>query len=476
MALHGTLDTFSLADLLQWLEINGLSGRVTLHHGDERRTIDLKRGSIVFVSSSRHDERLGIFLKKKGLLTEETIYDILAENFTTGKNMTRIIIDRKLLTRAQLAEAIESLAIQVLLDLFHWRDATFEFDPKVKTEDILRVQLSLRGQVMAFHGAKSIDDSRRIAIPKTSAQKEQPFVDSHFTPEALAETFFKILEETSAEGLEPAIMKARFGQFHRFSESLRKKLKAPFRVLPVFDDTAALMRAALERGGEPDHLIQIAALDQGLTLNLLFLANALRGPSEPKAGTPSEAAEAIGPGPLVTFFDHLSRSQTIDASQSDRLERIFRRASLTTAVAASMLAGYLGVDPELGYALGLLELMGGYDVLKLVLDSDFEPGPFRAGVLNEYRPLYGQVLAQKLNLPEPLVDIFGATGDVTSESSTPLQLIFFAKQLIPTERIGREFTSDDPELADIYSTLAGLPNLVPAITSEIERVRQIVNV
>ncbi|HYN44260.1 MAG TPA: DUF4388 domain-containing protein, partial [Thermoanaerobaculia bacterium] len=42
--LNGTLDTFSLADLLQWLEINRLSGRVSISRGEDRRTIDLKDG------------------------------------------------------------------------------------------------------------------------------------------------------------------------------------------------------------------------------------------------------------------------------------------------------------------------------------------------------------------------------------------------------------------------------------------------
>ena len=58
--LSGNLDTFSLADLLQWLEINGLSGRVTVCRGEVLRTIDLKGGAIVFVSSSLPKERLGV--------------------------------------------------------------------------------------------------------------------------------------------------------------------------------------------------------------------------------------------------------------------------------------------------------------------------------------------------------------------------------------------------------------------------------
>jgi len=97
--LTGNLDTFSLADLLQWLEINALSGRVKLRRGDVVRTIDLKEGAIVFVSSSRPGERLGVFLAKRLILPETAVYELLAESFATGRNLTRLILERELLTR-----------------------------------------------------------------------------------------------------------------------------------------------------------------------------------------------------------------------------------------------------------------------------------------------------------------------------------------------------------------------------------------
>jgi len=97
--LNGNLDTFSLADLLQWLEINALSGRVTVTRGDVRRTIDFKRGAIVYVSSNRPDERLGFFLANRYLLPEPVVYELLAENFMTGAYLTRLVLDKELLSR-----------------------------------------------------------------------------------------------------------------------------------------------------------------------------------------------------------------------------------------------------------------------------------------------------------------------------------------------------------------------------------------
>ena len=103
---------------------------------------------------------------------------------------------------------------------------------------------------------------------------------------------------------------------------------------------------------------------------------------------------------------------------------------------------------------------------------DFLPGPFRAGVLDAFRPLYGRTLARKLNLPEEHVELFGSTGRVTTRSSPTEQLIFFSRLHAPTERIGRDFTSEDPELADRYAALTHDSEVVPEIERDISRLRE----
>lgn len=473
--LSGNLDTFSLADLLQWLEINGLSGRVTVTRGDVRRTIDLKAGAIVYVSSTRPDERLGVFLASRSLLPEAVVYELLAENFVTGRNLTRIILDRAALTREQLAEAVEGLAIQVLLDLFHWSGAVFEFDPTVKAEDILRVQLSLRGQVLAFHGAKSIDDSARIRLSeRTDPDFLSPWT-AEFTLQALAATFWTLIEGLPPEAAGAESIRDRFTVFHRFAEQLRDRLAEPFRPFPIFDDTGLMLQHALAGGAEAEHFVRIAALDPFLTADLLYLANALKLERKGLAETAREAAEAIGEPALRSYLQLLSAPATPKTASSDRLERAVRRTALSTAVAASSLAAPVGLDAEVAYTLGLVEPLGAYDPLKLVLATDFEPGPFRASVLNEYRTVHGRVLARKLNLPRAHAALLGSSGRVSQESPAAEQLIFFAKRLFPNERIGREFESDDPVLLERFDELTRDPALASSVAEGAAALRELLN-
>ncbi|HTS00964.1 MAG TPA: DUF4388 domain-containing protein, partial [Thermoanaerobaculia bacterium] len=391
--LSGNLDTFSLADLLQWLEINALSGRVTVWRGEVVRTIDLKGGAIVFVSSSVPHERLGIFLTRRKVLTEAVVFELLAESFATGRNLTRLILERGLLPREKLAEAVEGLAMKVLLDLFHWAGASFEFDPLFKIEDLIRIHLSLRGQVLAFHGAKSVDDSRVNVGAAAGSDETGARWEREFRPEVLAAMFWEILEGLPGDALPAAQLRDSFQGFTSFANRVHKRLREPARLFPVYDDTGVMLRTALDEGADPERIVQIAALDPFFTIDLLYLANALRTEAAELVRTSREAAGVIGPSALRRFASLLADAGSPKVPSEEKMERVVRRAALSTAVAASHLAEGTEIPREEAYTLGLLEPLGSYELLKLLIAVPFPPGPIRIGALSRFRAAAGRVLA-----------------------------------------------------------------------------------
>ncbi len=146
---------------------------------------------------------------------------------------------------------------------------------------------------------------------------------------------------------------------------------------------------------------------------------------------------------------------------------------MSTAVAASHVAPSFGEDPGRAWSLALLEPVGGYELLKLLFTEDFEPGPFRAATLAWYRAASGRALARKLNLPGAFADVLGSDGQVSSRSSVAEQLVFFAKQMVAAEQVGREWTSDDPELADRYASLAVDDELAGRIGRDVSALREL---
>src|SRR5712692_1717934 len=117
---RGRLEVFGLADLLQWMELNRRSGRLTISRGADRRTLDWINGELNYVSGSLPRHRLGIHLLRTGALPAGILYEML-----------------------------------------EWRDARFEYDPAFPVQRILRISLSMRGQALAFQGVKNLDDTAR---------------------------------------------------------------------------------------------------------------------------------------------------------------------------------------------------------------------------------------------------------------------------------------------------------------------------
>jgi len=55
------------------------------------------------------------------------------------------------------------------------------------------------------------------------------------------------------------------------------------------------------------------------------------------------------------------------------MEAVVRRSALSTAVAASHMAASQEFSPDEAYTLGLVEALGAYDLLKLLINIPFPP-------------------------------------------------------------------------------------------------------
>jgi hypothetical protein len=426
---QGHLSTFGFADLLQWMEMNRRSGRLTLMRGKDRRVVDWKDGEIAYVSGSHPRDRLGVFLNRIGAIPTPTLHALLARNFTSGTNLTRLILEDRHDTLAGLSRRAEELARRILFEVFEWRDGVFRYDPYSPVEKILRIRLKLRPQALAFQAVKRIDDARR--------HRRRPgprgFREALFEQDELDLRFWKVLERVGTL-VEPEEGRRRLRQHREFADRLRRRLGRIESLRPVHEDSAALLRELLKR--EPFELsaiTPIAALDAFLALDLLVLANSLVVDRRRSVATTDDALDRLGRFPVAVLVERLAASEFPRAAQGDRAAAVVRRASIAAAVAAEALAPDFGVSPQRAYALGLLHTVPYADLLAVVEDMGLGPGPFRAALIEAHRPLVGRLRAESWSLPS---DLEGVLTDDGTDARPASALVRAARAALPDCALG----------------------------------------
>jgi HD-like signal output (HDOD) protein len=426
---EGQLSTFGFADLLQWMELNRRSGRLTVMRGRHRRVVDWKDGQIAYVSGSEPRDRLGVFLSRTGAIPVATLHALLAHNFTSGTNLTRLILDGRHDTLLGLSRRVEELARRLLFEVFEWRDAVFRYDPYFAVEKILRIRLQLRPQALAFQAVKRIDDARRH--PRRPAPTG--FRGALFERDELDRRFWDVVER-AGDPLDPQGGRSRFGQLRAFADGLRRRLGRIESLRPVHEDSAVLLRELLRRKTlEPTAIGPIAALDPFLTLDLLVLANSLVVNRRRSVATAAEAINRLGPGPVTALVHRLVDSDFPRVPQEDRAGQAVRRASVAAAVAASRRAPEFGISPERAYSLGLLHTLPYADLLAAVEEMELPPGRFRAAMIEIYRPLVGRLRAEGWSLPADLEVVL--TDDGTNERPAAA-LVRAARATLPECALG----------------------------------------
>lgn len=429
---RGRLEVFGLADLLQWMELNRRTGRLTLTQGRDRRVLDWRAGELVYVSGSLPRHRLGVHLLRSGALQAAKLYELLARNFTTQENLTRIILDGGHDTLDGLSLRVEELARRLLFEMFEWREAHFEYNPEHRVQPILRIGLNLRGQALAFQGAKEFDDTRRGRARRDRLDVEDRW-NLTFRRSDTDERFWEALERVG-EPMDASETRELYHAFLLLTDRVRERATGNVTMRPVHEDTAELLSELLRKSPvDPAAVVPIAALDPYLTLDLLILANALSVDRENSVGSVPDAIERLGERAVTVLIDRLSAPDFPRVPEDDAPALALRRASVAAAVASGRYAERFGNTRERGYTLGLLHTVAYADLFDIVRSMDFPAGDFRAAALEVYRPALGVARAESWSLP---LDFQAVLSDDGTDTSGAAALVRVARSVMPGCALG----------------------------------------
>jgi HD-like signal output (HDOD) protein len=393
-----------------------------------------------------------VHLLRSGALPAATLYDLLARNFTSDMNLTRLILEGGHDTHDGLSLRVEELARRLLFEMFGWHEADFDYDAHFRVQPILRIGLTMRGQALAFQGVKNLDDTERRRPRRKRPEAE--IWDSPFEPKETEERFWDLLERAE-HAIAPDDARKLSRVFHEFVDRVRAVAERNVSMRPVFEDTAVMLGELLKKGAvDPASVIPIAALDPYLTLDLLILANALSVDRDNAVGTAPDAIERLGARAVTVLIDRLTSTDFHRISESDGAARALRRASVAAAVAAGRYAERYGTTRERAYTLGLLHTVCHAELFEVFRAIDFPSGAFRAAALDAYRTTLGVRLSETWSLPPDFESVISDDGRDPSEAAS---LVRTARATVPACAIGATNSdSVDPLLTDEISAEVNL--------------------
>ena len=130
MSLRGSLSTMSAEDVLDWIARRKIAAPLTFERRGLVRSLVVEDGSIVWASSNRRDEQLGVILVRSGLVAERALADALEARSETGVPLGKVLLMSGLITEPDLVEILATKIRETVTDVITWHDGQFDVIPR----------------------------------------------------------------------------------------------------------------------------------------------------------------------------------------------------------------------------------------------------------------------------------------------------------------------------------------------------------
>src|SRR5258706_12604166 len=125
MAIHGTLTTMSVPDLLQFVASGRKAGTLKFARGKIVKQIYFESGLIVGSQTNDPKEYLGQVLIHYGKIDEQGLQSAMEAQRQTGGKLGEILVAQGLLQTTDVLEILRIRTLDIIYDLFLWQEADF---------------------------------------------------------------------------------------------------------------------------------------------------------------------------------------------------------------------------------------------------------------------------------------------------------------------------------------------------------------
>lgn len=161
MALAGNLQTASLENILQMLQMNNSTGELVLVRNTRRIGIFFIDGAIVYCHSNMPIHSIEELLVKRKQLNHGEMQTNLALQRQSGKDLLAILLENGVLSRRECVDLLEFQSTQIIFEAVGWEEGTFCFEENRKPDSTV-ILVSRNPIDLVLEGLRLIDEWREI--------------------------------------------------------------------------------------------------------------------------------------------------------------------------------------------------------------------------------------------------------------------------------------------------------------------------
>jgi|GEM_PF-1698967 len=393
--IRGELDHLHLGDLLQWLQMGNLTGRLTFNGTGRERRIDFLDGRVVFVSSQVPGERLASWLAGEGHAHPAELRSCLAVSLLRRTLFTDVLLERSVVEPEILRAAIKELAETIATRLMLSPKLSFTFDDQFPVKDLLGLELGIDPHQLLFEAARRSDEG---GVP---ADLEEDLV-LPFAGSAFDTFFWTVLREglTPQSPLDGEELNDLRGRLQEIASTLGQWLDTTPGLVPLPECQSVEVEEAIQADGE----IPLHGRPH-VVWNKMVVACSVRCPG---VSHPDNLAALEREAEVAELWQAMVSNGAWRRNGSPRLDRLTPAIAERWSRLAAVAAPHLGVDPQAATLAAHL-LVVPVDLVLWVLSSVPMPhGNIQRAVLRRLSRRIGSALAARSDFPEEIGGLFSA--------------------------------------------------------------------